>query len=76
MRHNESGACAGSQEVRSMVATTAVRNDDRVMGLLAAGVPLTLLIDLVDPLGPPSREILLHESGDAPNPPLRARATA
>jgi hypothetical protein len=41
--------------------TTLPRSDasTEVMALLAAGVPLTLLIDLADPQGPPSRDILL-----------------
>ncbi len=35
---------------------------DRVMAWLRAGVPLTLLADLADPAGPPSREILRREA--------------
>lgn len=35
----------------------------RVMALLAAGVPLTLLFDLADPAGPPSADMLSSESG-------------
>jgi hypothetical protein len=31
------------------------------MRLLAAGIPLSLLIDLVSPLGPDSRGIIAHE---------------
>ena len=33
-----------------------------VLGLLAAGIPLTLLIDLASPAGPDSRSILEAES--------------
>lgn len=32
-----------------------------VMGLLAAGVPLSLLFDLADPSGPPSADMLSSE---------------
>jgi hypothetical protein len=32
-----------------------------VMGLLKAGVPLTLLIDLADPFGPRSDELMSEE---------------
>lgn len=35
---------------------------ERVMGWLRGGVPLTLLADLADPDGPPSREILRREA--------------
>jgi hypothetical protein len=35
----------------------------RVMGLLRAHVPLSLLQDLVDPTGPDSAEIMAVESG-------------
>ncbi len=59
-----------------MVGTMAVRSDERVMRLLGAGVPLTLLVDLVDPRGPRSQEILLHESGEARERTLAARASA
>lgn len=34
-----------------------------VMALLGQGVPLSLLLDLADPAGPPSREILEQERG-------------
>lgn len=34
---------------------------DPVMALLARGVPLTLLMDLLDPTGPRSEEILRTE---------------
>jgi len=33
-----------------------------LLGLLAAGIPLTLLIDLASPLGPDSRSILFAEN--------------
>jgi hypothetical protein len=59
-----------------MVATTAVRSVESVMSLLAAGVPLTLLVDLVDPAGPPSGEILLHEAAASPARHLATRASA
>ncbi len=35
------------------------------MELLAAGIPLTLLLDLADANGPQSRGILEEEPGDA-----------
>jgi hypothetical protein len=35
-----------------------------VMDLLRQGIPLTLLLDLADPLGPHSDELFVHE-GDA-----------
>lgn len=35
------------------------------MRLLAAGIPLTLLLDLAEQFGPPSRDILRAEHGDA-----------
>ncbi len=44
------------------------------MELLAAGIPLTLLFDLVDPFGPRSAEILVAERAD--DAWLRPRATA
>ncbi len=36
--------------------------DDTTMRLLAEGLPLSLLWDLVDPYGPDSEELLRHES--------------
>ncbi len=38
---------------------------DRTSALLAAHVPLTLLLDLADPSGPHSRDLLAEEPGDA-----------
>jgi hypothetical protein len=35
------------------------------MGLLAAGIPLSLLMDLVDAGGPQSRDLVDNEVGDA-----------
>lgn len=35
------------------------------MRLLAAGIPLTLLLDLAESFGPPSGDILRDERGDA-----------
>jgi hypothetical protein len=37
----------------------------RTEALLAAGVPLTLLLDLAEPLGPRSAVLLREEGGDA-----------
>lgn len=36
-----------------------------VMTLLERGIPLTLLMDLLDPFGPPSEEILRSEGTHA-----------
>ena len=44
-----------------MVATSAPIRQDDVMALLDQGVPLTLLVDLVDRQGPRSAEILATE---------------
>ena len=38
-----------------------VRRDDPVMGLLGASLPLSLIMDLVMPAGPHSRELLATE---------------
>jgi hypothetical protein len=38
--------------------------DTGVMALLGAGIPLSLLMDLVDTGGPQSRDLLVHEVGD------------
>lgn len=40
------------------------------MRLLAAGVPLSLLIDLVSPLGPDSRGIIAYEREQARTAPM------
>jgi hypothetical protein len=40
-------------------------NDSGVMALLGAGIPLSLLMDLVDAEGPQSRDLIDHEVGDA-----------
>ena len=37
---------------------------DPVMGLLGAHLPLTLIMDLVMPAGPHSRDLLIAEPGD------------
>ncbi len=44
--------------------------------LLRQGVPLTLLMDLVDPRGPGSRELLEWEASGARCYPRRARAAS
>ena len=40
------------------------RTEDPVMGLLGASLPLSLIMDLVMPTGPHSRELLATESAD------------
>jgi hypothetical protein len=40
------------------------RQVQRAGALLEAGIPLTLLIDLVDPAGPHSREVYAEEKAD------------
>jgi len=40
------------------------RSEDPVMGLLGASLPLSLIMDLVMPAGPHSRELLTTEPGD------------
>jgi hypothetical protein len=40
------------------------RPEDPVMGLLGASLPLSLIMDLVMPAGPHSRELLTTEPGD------------
>ncbi len=51
---------------RALVSLPLPDDDDgstrRVMGLLAAGVPLSLLCDLADPAGPDSRSIYVDET--------------
>jgi hypothetical protein len=54
----------------AIITETGVSNEDDangtgVMGLLAAGIPLSLLIDLVDHAGPQSRDLVDHEVGDS-----------
>ncbi len=44
-----------------------VRPDDPVMGLLGASLPLSLIMDLVMPAGPHSRELLTAEPTDDPS---------
>ena len=48
-----------SAEVMGVIATA-----HPVMAALAAGVPLTLLMDLADPAGPDSRTVLATEVAD------------
>ena len=40
------------------------RSEDPVMGLLGARLPLSLIMDLVMPAGPHSRELLTTEPAD------------
>jgi hypothetical protein len=49
-----------------------------LMAALAVGLPITLLVDLVDPHGPRSREVFEHESPrpDAEMPRAQPGATA
>lgn len=62
----------GSQEETGMVtlkrdeAELVVIRDNQPphpVALLAAGVPLTLLLDLASPEGPDSRDLMRHEGG-------------
>jgi hypothetical protein len=51
---------------QEVITVTSLTRDERaadVMELLAAGIPLTLLLDLVD--GPHSQDLLLSESPSA-----------
>lgn len=61
------------EERRSVDVECLVR---RTGALLAAGIPLTLLMDLCDPAGPHSRERFLDEGGDAGWLQLRRSASA
>ena len=54
----------------AIITETGVSNEDEptgtsVMGLLAAGIPLSLLLDLADSAGPQSRDLAEHETGDS-----------
>jgi hypothetical protein len=40
-------------------------DDTGVMAIMAAGIPLSLLMDLVDAEGPQSRDLSSHEVGDS-----------
>lgn len=48
-----------------MMTLTQSRTSTDVMELLRQGVPLTLLMDLVDPYGPHSDELYLVEGSAA-----------
>ncbi len=53
--------------VRGVVVPAQRASDaggDGPLGLLAAGIPLTLLLDLADPAGPDSQAICTSEGGD------------
>lgn len=54
--------------------TTVVTRLPDPLVWLAAGIPLTLLIDLLDPTGPDSAGILDDEHGDASWVPARSVA--
>ena len=41
---------------------------DRPLELLRSGIPLSLLLDLADPLGPPSEQIFGEECGRVRRP--------
>ncbi|HEV7208602.1 MAG TPA: hypothetical protein VGN54_07675 [Mycobacteriales bacterium] len=45
--------------------------EDLSMSLLAAGIPLTLLLDLAESFGPPSADILAGEDEVDPSTPTR-----
>jgi hypothetical protein len=54
----------------AIITETGVSNEDEgfgtgVMDLLAAGIPISLLMDLVDAGGPQSRDLVVHEIGDS-----------
>jgi hypothetical protein len=59
----------------AIITETGVSNEEEptgpelghagVMDLLAAGIPLSLLMDLADAEGPHSRDLAVHEGGDA-----------
>ena len=54
----------------AIITETGVSNEDEptgtsVMGLLAAGIPLSLLLDLADAAGPQSQDLAEHEDGDS-----------
>jgi hypothetical protein len=61
-RHHEFDICQVSTR-RWILVTTLMdtRSENDVMDLLRQGIPLTLLLDLVDPLGPHSDDLLAHE---------------
>lgn len=40
-------------------------SDELAMGMLGAGIPLTLVLDLAESFGPPSAEILATEDPEA-----------
>lgn len=54
-----------------MVVHAAVDVDELTMSLLAAGIPLTLLLDLAESFGPPSAAILAEEGTEIDLVPLR-----
>jgi hypothetical protein len=58
------------EDSMAIITETGVSNEDEnsgpgVMGLLAAGIPISLLMDLVDAGGPQSRDLVDHEVGDS-----------
>jgi hypothetical protein len=58
------------EDKMAIITETGVSNEDEptgtsVMGLLAAGIPLSLLLDLADAGGPQSQDLVDHEVGDA-----------
>jgi hypothetical protein len=56
------------EENMAIITDTGVSegpDDDGVMALLGAGIPLSLLMDLVDAEGPQSRDLIDHEVGDS-----------
>jgi hypothetical protein len=56
----------GSVDARPTPPTPIARSgaEDPVMGLLGASLPLSLIMDLVMPAGPHSRELLTDEPAD------------
>lgn len=49
-----------------LVSPVAAYADSIAMRMLAAGIPLTLLLDLAEAFGPPSAEILVEEGPGTP----------
>jgi hypothetical protein len=57
------------EDKMAIITESGVSNEDEngagVMDLLGAGIPLSLLMDLVDAGGPHSRDLIVHEVGDS-----------
>ena len=48
-----------------MTTQIETARESDVMDMLRQGIPLTLLLDLADPLGPHSDELFVHEGAAA-----------